>query len=401
MYFAFIVTTLIDHGWSDSAATGAITAMSVIAMLTQPVIGYISDKFLSEKKLVILLLIFASMCFFLLPFSLKSGNMALVFINMAGITMSAAQAGGLIDSWIVGLKQEYESVNYGLIRGTGSLAFAISAQVAGMLTITFGHDVRLWVGFGSLIITTIIALTFRATRRAGQESAESAEVAETADTAEAAESTGTTETADTAKENPVSKLTGIEAIKLVFSSKRYNLLLAVSFFLMMSNTTMLTLNQLLVRDLGGTTAQMGTASAVMAGSEVPLMFLMAVILKKVGFKRLLLFCSAFYVIRMLITASVGSVNALIYVQLMQGLTYAVLIPIAMSYLSQILDERIRSTAVTTYASITVGLTGILGNMITTTLLAAGFSAQSALIVFSASALVGFALVLYGALRKIW
>jgi len=322
---------------------------------------------------------------------------------MAGITMSAAQAGGLIDSWIVGLKQEYESVNYGLIRGTGSLAFAISAQVSGMLTITFGHNVRMWVGFAALILTTIIALSFRATRRAEQDTA--GDIGDTEDIGITEAVSATEEIAtDAAKENkekPVPKLTGIEAIKLVFSCKQYNLLLAVSFFLMMSNTTMLTLNQLLVRDLGGTAAQMGTASAVMAGSEVPLMFLMAIILKKVGFKRLLLFCSAFYVIRMLITASVGSVNALIYVQLMQGLTYAVLIPIAMSYLSQILDERIRSTAVTTYASVTVGLTGILGNMITTSLLASGFSAQSALIVFSFSAIIGFALVLYGVFRKIW
>jgi len=164
---------------------------------------------------------------------------------------------------------------------------------------------------------------------------------------------------------------------------------------------MLTLNQLLVRDLGGTTAQMGTASAVMAGSEVPIMFLMAIILKKVGFKRLLLLCGALYVIRMLLMASVGSVNTLIYVQVMNGLTYAILIPIAMSYMSQILDERVRSTAITTYASTTVGLTGILGNSITATLLAAGFSAQSALIVFSFSALIGFSLALFGVFRKIW
>jgi len=395
MYFAFIVTTLIDNGWSDSSATAAITAMSVIAMLTQPVVGYISDKFLSEKKLVIALLIIAAMCFFLLPFSLDSGNAILVFINMAGITMSAAQAGGLIDSWIVGLKQEYESVNYGLIRGTGSLAFALSAQVSGMLTLAFGHNVRLWVGFASLIITAIIAISFRATRRAAQEGAEGTE------SIGATENTETTETTETTEAKPLQKLTGMEAIKLVFSCKQYSLLLAVSFFLMMSNTTMLTLNQLLVRDLGGTTAQMGTASAVMAGSEVPLMFLMALILKKVGFKKLLFFCSAFYVIRMLITASVGSVNTLIYVQLMQGLTYAVLIPIAMSYMSEILDERIRSTAVTTYASVTVGLTGILGNLLTASLLTAGFSVQTALIVFSFSAIIGFSLVLFGALRKIW
>jgi len=331
----------------------------------------------------------------------------LVFLNMAGITVSAAQAGGLIDAWIVGLKQEYPSVNYGLIRGTGSLAFAISAQVAGILTISFGHDVRLWVGGSSLVLAIVIALSFRSARRADQVNAEKANGAESikgTDYAEDSESLGGIKEADSitdAEKNIVQKLSGIEAIKLVFSSKQYNLLLAVSFFLLLSNTTMLTLNQLLVRDLGGTTAQMGTASAVMAGSEVPLMFMMAIILKKVGFKKLLIFCSAFYAIRLFLMASVESVNGLIYVQLMQGLTYAVLIPIAMSYLSQILDERVRSTAVTTYASITVGLTGILGSTITTALLAAGFSAQAALIVFSFSAIIGFSLALFGVLRKLW
>ena len=401
MYFAFIVTTLIDHGWADSAAAAAITAMSIIAMLTQPVIGYISDKYLSEKKLTITLLIFGSICFFLLPLSLSSGNMVLIFINMAGVTVSAAQAGGLIDAWIVGLKQEYPTVNYGLIRGTGSLAFAISAQVAGILTLSFGHDVRLWVGGGSLVLAIVVALSFRATRRAGQENPEDAEHTENADHTDSTEDAEHTEGTVSTEAKPIQKLTGKEAIKLVFSSKQYNLLLAVSFFLLLSNTTMLTLNQLLVRDLGGTTAQMGTASAVMAGSEVPIMFLMAIILKKVGFKRLLLLCGALYVIRMLLMASVGSVNTLIYVQVMNGLTYAILIPIAMSYMSQILDERVRSTAITTYASTTVGLTGILGNSITATLLAAGFSAQSALIVFSFSALIGFSLALFGVFRKIW
>jgi len=293
---------------------------------------------------------------------------------MVGITVSAAQVGGLIDAWVVGLKQEYPSVNYGIIRGTGSLAFAVSAQVAGMLTIAFGHDVRLWVGFGSLVITVFVAMTFRAARRANHE---------------------------IEGEDHTQKLKGTEAFKLVFSSKQYNLLVAVSFFLLLSNTTMLTLNQLIVRELGGTAAQMGTATAVMSASEVPVMFLMAIILRKLGFKKLLVLCGAFYVIRMLITATVGTVEGLIFAQLMQGLTFAVLIPIAMSYLSQILDERIRSTAVTTYASITVGLTGILGNLITTTLLATGFSAQAALIVFSVSSVIGFSLALYGVFRKIW
>jgi len=73
----------------------------------------------------------------------------------------------------------------------------------------------------------------------------------------------------------------------------------------------------------------------------------------------------------------------------------------MSYLSEILDERIRSTAVTTYAAVTGSLTSILGNLIVSTLLATGFTARTALFVFAFSALTGFLLTMYGMVRKIW
>ena len=202
-------------------------------------------------------------------------------------------------------------------------------------------------------------------------------------------------------EKIVNKLTGKEALKLIFSSKQYCLLLGVSFFLLLSNTAMSTLIQLIIRDFGGTAANIGTATAFMAVSEVPLMFLMAYILNRIGFKKILIFCSAVYIIRMLATAGVGTINGMIYVQLMQGLTYAVLVPVSMSYLSRIVDERVRSTAVTTYAAVTSSLTGILGNLITSALLAAGFSAKTALYVFALSAFVSFILTLYGSICKIW
>lgn len=279
-----------------------------------------------------------------------------------------------MDSWIVGLKQEFTSINYGLIRGTGSLAFALSAQITGAVTIAFGHSIRLWFGGGFLILAVFVALTFRSARSSSQ----------------------TDE-----KEHSASQLSGVEAFKLIFSSKQYHLLLGVSFFLLLSNAAMTTLLQLLICDYGGTTAQIGTASALMAGSEVPRMFLMAYIMKRTGHKKLLVFSSMVYVVRMFITASASTVNGLIYVQLLQGLTYAVLLPVSMSYLSQIVDERVRTTAVTTYTAITASLTGILGNLITSALLSAGFSAQNALIVFAFSALVGFILALYGSVRRIW
>jgi len=369
-----MVITLIDNGWTESAATGVITAMSVIVLFIQPFYGYLCDRYLSEKKLTVILLLLTAVFFFLLPFSLNSGNRVLVILNMIGITVTGMQVAGLMDAWIVGLKQEINSINYGLIRGTGSLAFALSAQITGIITINYGHNLRLWLGCGFFAITVFVALTFRSSRRSNQTSDE---------------------------KKPVNKTGGFETVKLIFSSKQYCLLLTVSFFLLLSNIVMITLIQLVIRDFGGTTAHIGTATAVMAVSEVPFMFLMAYIMKKVKFKKILLLCSIAYVIRMIVTASAGTVNSMIYVQLFQGITYAVLIPLSINYLSLILDERIRSTAVTTYVAVTVSLTSILGNFITTTLLASGFSAQNAIIVFSISASLGLFFTVFGFIRRIW
>jgi len=305
-----------------------------------------------------------------LPFSLRSGSNFLVLVNMVGVTITAVQSNGLIDSWIVGLKQEFPEVNYGLIRGTGSLTFALSAQVAGILTTAFGHGVRFWLGGTFFVLALLIALSYRPARRSNLD-----------------------------EKKP--RLSGGETFKIIFSSKQYCLLLAVSFFLILSSSAMVTLVQLLIPEFGGTTAQVGTAFAVMAGSEVPMMFLMALIIKKLGYKKVLVFTGAAFATRMFITANVASVNGIISIQLLQGLTFAVLLPVSMSYLSEIVDERVRTTAVTTFAAITASFTGILGNLFTSTLLANGFTAQNTLIFFAFSALIGFILTLYGWARGIW
>ena len=59
-YVAFTATMLIDYGWSDSAATGLITMMSVVTFLTQPLIGFFSDKQGSVKRQAIWMMLLGS-----------------------------------------------------------------------------------------------------------------------------------------------------------------------------------------------------------------------------------------------------------------------------------------------------------------------------------------------------
>lgn len=369
-YIAFMVTALIDNGWSGSQATGAMTAMSAISLLTQPVLGYISDNYFSEKQLTRIFMFSAAVFLGLMPFSLRSGSQLLVLVNMVCFNITGGQIAGLLDAWVVGLKNEHPAMNYGLLRGTGSLTYALSSQFMGTVTVYLGHGARLWIGGGFMLLAFIASHFLKGCKHIRQE-----------------ESTP--------------QLSGKEAMKLVFSSKPYVILMIVSFCLLLGSNSMTTLLQLCIQDFGGTTALVGTASAICALSEVPCMFLIAYVIKRVGEPKLMALCSLFYVIRMAATAAAGSAGVLICIQLLQGITYAVLIPASMSYLSRIVDGRVRSTAVTTFTAVTSSVSSILGNFITTLLLSAGFTARSALIVFAAFAFVGLIVAVYGLIRKIW
>ena len=103
-YIAFMVTALIDNGWSGSQATGAMTAMSAISLLTQPVLGYISDNYFSEKQLTRIFMFSAAVFLGLMPFSLRSGSQLLVLVNMVCFNITGGQIAGLLDAWVVGLK---------------------------------------------------------------------------------------------------------------------------------------------------------------------------------------------------------------------------------------------------------------------------------------------------------
>ncbi|MCL1845089.1 MAG: MFS transporter [Defluviitaleaceae bacterium] len=399
-YFSFIIATLVDNDWTAGDATLAITVMSAVVMFTQPAFGYVSDK-LSEKKLCVILLVVGGLLFFLFPFAIGAGRLFVV-ATMVGISVTVVQVNGLMDAWIVGLRQENEAVNYGLIRGTGAGAFAISAQISGIITVNFNHDVRFWIGGAFFLLSAITAITFRATRATGAVSEANVSRA-TGDTCRRRPIPSKPEAVSRSQtKTPRDKQLGVfHVFKKIFSCKKYLLLLAVSFFLFLSNAPIITLINLLVPEFGGSTAQIGTAIAVMAGTEVPFMFMTAFLIRKFSYKRLFVLCGLFYFIRLSLMVFVTDVTGLILMQLMQGVTFAVLLPVAMSYLSKIAPEDVRASAVTTFAAISMSFTGILANLVTSRLLAAGFAAQSTLIFFAASAFIGFALALYGLARGLW
>ena len=376
-YSSFIVNMLTDYGYPSATATGMMTATSVLSFIAQPVSGYICDNFISHKRVYIALTICALPTMVLLSRCLFSPVLTMALMLL--FTVFMVQMPGLLDAWVIGLTNLYPGVNYGLCRGSSSLLFAIAAQAMGWVTAQFGHGARMWLGAALGLLSVIVAFTLKElpTRRQAETAAGEAN-----------------------SRNPHGLSTG-ETVKILVRNKCYLLLLAMNFLLFLGYSCVSSFIPVLTEQLGGGSSEVGTVFALNALAEVPAMFLMSAVLRKVPAKKVILFAAVFFVLRLGLTALSVNFTMMLLVQLLQGFSFAVIWPASMGYLNQIVEDGVRSTAIMTYSSVTLGVSAIFGNLFGTLILSAAGDVR---MVFGFSALVaglGLMLGVYGMIRKIW
>ena len=141
--------------------------------------------------------------------------------------------------------------------------------------------------------------------------------------------------------------------------------------------------------------------SIIAFSEVPAMFLVARILKKVKAKYVLTFAAGVYLLRMMLTFFARDLTFLVAAQALQGLSYAVFWPTCMNYVREITEERVRSTSVMTFSSVTLGASGILGNASGTLILSLTGNVRAVFIFTSCVVLLSLLISIFGHVKKIW
>lgn len=373
-YGSFIVTMLTDYGYPSATATALMTCMAAVSFTAQPITGYLCDNFFSHRR-VYVLLIGCSVPLSLL-LSRAMASLPLTILCMFLMTLAMQQMPGLVDAWVVRLQQDHPQLNYGLCRGTGSLMYATAAQVMGAVTVQYGHDVRMALGAGLGIVSIVIALTLRS---------------------------GTLKSAasrEAAASDRVRLGTG-ETVKAILRNHTYLLLLAMSFALFLGSSCTSTFLPVLVKEMGGDSSHVGTFFAVIAFSEVPAMFLMSAILRRFKAKYVIVFGCFFYLLRLALTCVASDLRVLLAIQIMQGLSFAVLWPASINYVNRIMEEKVKSTAVMTYTSVTLGVSGIFGNAIGTWILSATGDVRQVFVFAACSTAVGLGVALFGLAKRIW
>lgn len=156
-YFNFFTLFLKEQGFS-TLTCGVIQA--IIAILTfvyQPLVGYLIDSYFGYKKMIALSMGLLMVIAFGVPLLGESVLLLAVFVTLHAIVMRQMPA--LIDGITIAIRTEYKEVNFGLVRGLGSIGAGVTSVVIGWIIAYIGCDKIFLVN--ALILGVALVLVIR------------------------------------------------------------------------------------------------------------------------------------------------------------------------------------------------------------------------------------------------
>lgn len=324
---AFMVPYLISIGFSEGQAGLVMAAIFGISIFTQPVWGYLADRTGAHRLMVTLAMVFSAVVMLFLP---ASGTaFGLVFACALAYSLTASSMPGLIDSWLMKVNRSGLPVSYGIARGFGSLGFAVAGGILGIVLERYGLTLMFPIYVALVAVFVVVTVTMRPVRDP---------VA-----------------------SPIEGVSVAHAVRAVARNGRYLMLLTANFFLFLGTRAAITFLPLRFYELGGNNAHVGWAQAVGAGSEIPFMFLSAIVLRRVRPRLLLLGAMAFFVVRLVLVKVAATPLVLVWAQAMQGISIGFLIPASVHYIDRIAPREFRSLFQTLAPSVYFGLASFVGS----------------------------------------
>ena len=354
MFIPFLPVYFAEQGLSKSQIGFIIGTGGIITIIAQPLWGMISDRTKTIRKVLLLLIVFASVTGYFL-YNTSSYTLLVLFAMLTYFFLMP------IDPLTESLNfriSESAGINYGSIRTFGALGYAVMSLLTGYLMTQFGaHSLAiLFAGIGLLSFIVILAIP----------------------------------------DAPVaSKPVTIKSLKNFLSGKETLLFLLLVFISSIPARMNDTFLGVYILELGGTPGLVGQAWFLAAGSEIVVFALSFWWLRKGKELIVISLAGGFYFIRFFISAWITDPHMLAYLQVLQLLTFPVFYTAAIQYLYQIVPVEWRATGQTVLALLFFGVSGIIASYVGGALYEV-FGGKALFLTISAMSFVGmiFGLVLY-------
>ncbi|MET3684386.1 PPP family 3-phenylpropionic acid transporter [Alkalibacillus flavidus] len=291
------------------------------ALISEPFWGYVSDKYKTVKRIVLLLLAI------LLPVSMVFFNvysLALILLLAFLLYFFSAPITAFGDSLSQRRADELH-ISFGSIRMWGSIGFATSSLVVGQyLTLTDIQNI-IWpyLLFGVIALIVSLRLT---------------------------------------DAEPAQEPVNLQSVKQLFKNGKLMTFLVLIMFITITHRTSDSYIGIYINDLGGTESLVGIAWFVGVISEAAIFATAGYWFRKYKTLFFIIAAGALYTLRWFLFGIIDDPWIAIGLQFMHGLTFAVMYLTAFDYITRLIPKVVEGTGHLMFHTVFFGISGIIGSL---------------------------------------
>lgn len=327
-YFNFFILFLSDKGYSKFECGLIQACIAIITFIYQPILGYITDHYLSYKKSVLIsmgvLLILALSIPSIASILLLMG----LFVVLHAVTMR--QIPVLVDGWIVSIRNKHPEVDYENTRGMGSIGAGIASVVMGILIGYLGYDKVFY--FNALLVSIAGVLLF------------------------SLEDVGS-EYKEEAKKTPLK-----DTAKHLLENKTYMCFMISALFLNMGIKMVNTFGPLMMQEVGGDSVYYGYVMFVCGIVEALTFAIVGKMLLKKSLESIYMSAIMSLVIGCVCIFMVQNLVLFIIGRIVMGATYAIYTVMVVAYVNKVIAPYLKATAMGVLMAGTGGIAQILSSL---------------------------------------
>jgi PPP family 3-phenylpropionic acid transporter len=292
------------------------------AIFAQPVWGYISDRLKTVKNIIAILWVLtvgSSVLLFL------SEGFALTLLAVTMLYFFMVPSSPLLD--VISIQAATQArTSYGSIRLWGSASFAVIAVVAGSILISIGGITHLqWLYWGIWLIPLTLLLFLK----------------------------------DTVQQSAAIRL---HSLVHVIRNRSFLWFLLLIFIMMIPHRMNDTYLVLFMNERGASEQMAGLAWALAAVSEIPVFALLHRYIGRFHELALLGIVGLLYGLRWILAAFTMDPLMLLIMQASHSITFAVFWITSIAYVVRLVPTELRSTGLSIFSAVFIGLSGISGSL---------------------------------------
>ena len=333
-YFGFLVLYMQNHGYSNVQCAQAQVLIAVATLITQPLIGYLTDSFITCKKFLLVTTALAVPVAFLLQASVSSPILCYGAIVLQSILFYPAAS--LIDSWTMALREKDSQVQYPLTRSAGSVLYALTALAFGNVIAALGDGIIApsFLLFSVLLFLCTCFLEETPCRNKQQKNV---------------------------NQEATRRISGMEAAKTLLQNKTYVFFVLSCLLYHIANKSTGCFISNYVTNIGGDSGGLGLLMFFSAMLEFPSMMVMGKIIRRYPLGGLHLFALSGVVIKNFFFLIASSMPLLVIGRLAEGMSYGAYVYIFVECICRNTPKQLNVTAISLGTAMTSALGGIIGN----------------------------------------